>query len=276
MQKLLDLGLSAYQARAYLTLLRLGRTEAREVSRLSRVPLAKVYNVLDNLLSRGLVLAEPTSPKRFAPVPLADYFAALRAQRLREARELEDAAREVGELFRVEPEAPSFAEGRVRTLKGRGPNLQHLETLLDAAREDVLLAPSLGFFSRFQRVWPAFEAAAERGVRVRVLVDVARVPEGHRLAMTRCAQVRHREDLAQAAEPVCLLLVDGTRAHAIHHVPDDGGLLRGADVGLYLDEGALVQSLRRHVEAHWNASAAQADAAAPPEVGVTMRCARSP
>lgn len=257
MLKLREMGLSVYQARIYLALLRLGQTEAREVSRLSRVPIAKVYSVLDTLQSKGLVIAEPTTPKRFSPVPLGEYLASLRAQRLLEARELEETERALGDLFRVEPAPQASDKGRVRTLKGRIINLQQAEAMLAAARSDVLFVPSTGFFARFKREWPAFEQAAQRGVRVRVLADLARVAPEHLALMRESVQARHRSDLNDAPEPACLLIADGGCAMIVHYVPDDGGTLRGEDVGLLVAEQALVQTIQRHAESHWNASEAQ-------------------
>ncbi len=59
------LGLSAYQVRALLSLLRCGEAKASEVSELSGVPRAKIYEVLDQLAEMGLVDKIPTRPVRF-------------------------------------------------------------------------------------------------------------------------------------------------------------------------------------------------------------------
>ncbi len=59
------LGLSAYQAKALISLLKCGEAKASEVSELSGVPRAKVYEVLDQLADLGLVDKIPTRPVRF-------------------------------------------------------------------------------------------------------------------------------------------------------------------------------------------------------------------
>ena len=59
------LGLSSYQAKALISLLKCGEAKASEVSELSGVPRAKIYEVLDQLADLGLVDKIPTRPVRF-------------------------------------------------------------------------------------------------------------------------------------------------------------------------------------------------------------------
>ncbi len=59
------LGLSNYQVRALISLLKCGEAKASEVSELSGVPRAKIYEVLDQLADMGLVDKIPTRPVRF-------------------------------------------------------------------------------------------------------------------------------------------------------------------------------------------------------------------
>ncbi len=49
------LGLNSYEARAYLTLLRLGQAQASKIADEARVPRGRIYDVLKNLESKGLV-----------------------------------------------------------------------------------------------------------------------------------------------------------------------------------------------------------------------------
>ncbi|WP_456468426.1 TrmB family transcriptional regulator [Archaeoglobus sp.] len=59
------LGLSSYQAKALVSLLKCGEAKASEISELSGVPRAKVYEVLNQLVDLGLVDKIPTRPVRF-------------------------------------------------------------------------------------------------------------------------------------------------------------------------------------------------------------------
>lgn len=68
-QKLTTLGLSEYEARAYIALLRSHPATAYEVSRESGIPSSKIYQVLDKLDDRGMVaLATTGKVRQFMPL----------------------------------------------------------------------------------------------------------------------------------------------------------------------------------------------------------------
>lgn len=61
-----ELGLNDYESRAYLTVLETGIAVAREISDRSGIPYAKVYQVLDNLISKQLLIGDESRPKKFS------------------------------------------------------------------------------------------------------------------------------------------------------------------------------------------------------------------
>lgn len=63
-----ELGLSEYEAHAYVCLLRCGISTAQEVSDGADVPQPRVYDALDDLSQKGFVNVQPGRPKKFGPV----------------------------------------------------------------------------------------------------------------------------------------------------------------------------------------------------------------
>lgn len=63
-----EMGLSEYEASSYLCLLQIGVATAREVAEGADVPQSRVYDVLDNLESKGFVTIQQGRPKKFGPV----------------------------------------------------------------------------------------------------------------------------------------------------------------------------------------------------------------
>lgn len=61
---LIDQGFSEKEADVYLGLLRLGETSPQEISRISKVKRPTVYILLDNLISKGLVVKSPRGGSR--------------------------------------------------------------------------------------------------------------------------------------------------------------------------------------------------------------------
>lgn len=68
MEILRQLGLSAYEATVYSTLLDIGVAEARAIYAKANVPYGKVYTILNTLSEKGLVDIQESRPKKFLPI----------------------------------------------------------------------------------------------------------------------------------------------------------------------------------------------------------------
>ena len=62
------LGLTEYESRAYVTLVRLGVATAEQISDTGSIPLPRVYDTLVELQNKGFVLISKGRPKKFKPV----------------------------------------------------------------------------------------------------------------------------------------------------------------------------------------------------------------
>lgn len=139
---LVDLGLTRYEASAYLALIRRNHATGAEVARLAELPRQRIYDVLDSLAARGLISVQPGRPARFTARPPQEAVELLlREHRLRLDRLELDAARTADEL------QPAYEAGREED-----DPLRYIELL----REPVAIA----------RRFAELEAAAEREILV--------------------------------------------------------------------------------------------------------------
>jgi sugar-specific transcriptional regulator TrmB len=107
---LVALGLTGYEANAYVALTRRERATGAEVARLAALPRQRIYDVLDTLVARGLATVEPGRPARYAAVaPDAAVAVLLAAQRAQLDRLEHDAALAVALL------TPAYHDGRRTT-----------------------------------------------------------------------------------------------------------------------------------------------------------------
>jgi len=60
-----ELGLTEYEAKAYIALIMLGEGSVREISELSKVPASKLYEVLSKLEERGFILSSYGRPMKY-------------------------------------------------------------------------------------------------------------------------------------------------------------------------------------------------------------------
>ena len=61
----LELGLTEYESKTLSTILKLKDAEAPDISRLAQVPKTRVYDVLDKLIRRGLIIEISGRPKKY-------------------------------------------------------------------------------------------------------------------------------------------------------------------------------------------------------------------
>ena len=62
------LGLTEYEAKAYVTLIKNGTLTADKISALGRIPLPRVYDTMSSLASKGLIFVSKTRPQTFRVV----------------------------------------------------------------------------------------------------------------------------------------------------------------------------------------------------------------
>jgi sugar-specific transcriptional regulator TrmB len=122
-QRLVELGLTSYEARAYLALVRRDSSSPADVARLSRIPRQRIYDVLKTLVEKGLASHRPGPPTKYAAVAPEFAIERLTLARREELDRLERSSREL-----IDSLSPAFVEGQ----KERDP-LEYIEVLRDRA-----------------------------------------------------------------------------------------------------------------------------------------------
>jgi sugar-specific transcriptional regulator TrmB len=102
-----NLGLTRYEAGAYLALTRRGRATGAEVAKLAALPRQRIYDVLETLVERGLASIEPGRPAHYKAVSPETAVGVLVAAQRAELEHVErEAASAVARL------TPAYRAGR--------------------------------------------------------------------------------------------------------------------------------------------------------------------
>jgi len=67
-------GLSEHEAKVYVSLVKRGNAEVKNLSMSCGIPQEKVYGILKRLVDAGLVVEIPKKPRQFAPIHPANAF----------------------------------------------------------------------------------------------------------------------------------------------------------------------------------------------------------
>jgi len=127
------IGLSKYEAEAYLALLVDGPFTGYELGKRSAVPLSKSYETLERLARRGLAVVQPGDPPKYAAERADRLVARTRAEQSALMAALDTA---LADLQRADPAAEFWV------VRGRAQVLARAEALLDEARSQVVLGQS--------------------------------------------------------------------------------------------------------------------------------------
>lgn len=178
-EDLKGLGLSTYEAAAYAVLLRLGQADASVVAHKADIPFGRVYDVLNSLVDRGLLTMQEGRPKRYQAVQPRVAMSVLLAQR---KRELDDRYAELTRLAsdlekrlspKVKKDPSSFYSASVGQEESR---LFLLEKLAEASQSMDVNLEVQPYTPQDDELFDALRAAVDRGVRTRILLREADIP----------------------------------------------------------------------------------------------------
>jgi sugar-specific transcriptional regulator TrmB len=216
-RRLQDIGLNAYESRAYLVLIGHPHFKALEVAGRANIPRQKIYEVLDSLIEKGFVQVVQGKAKQFSAVePQLALEGYLRRRRESFERQLGERQRLAGLLS--DDLSAVFADGN----QGRGP-LDYLRIVTDngqiAEEYRRLLAQSEKKYLEFAKPpfavdpvgEPAVQQLASKGVECRLVYDKRVLEiEGERSKLNRLAKAGAHVKLAESL-PMKLALFDDRR-----------------------------------------------------------------
>ena len=138
------LGLTSYEAQAYMALLGRPRLSPPEVAALAKIPRQRVYDVLESLSAKGLCAVRDTAPKSYAALEPEQGLSMLGQERLSALDQERERTREAVAALSREL-APIFAAGvnqndplaYVEVLTGSARIGHRALALAEAARERV-------------------------------------------------------------------------------------------------------------------------------------------
>jgi sugar-specific transcriptional regulator TrmB len=231
--RITGLGLNEQQARAYLALLDVEHATVHDIARSSRVPRAKLYEVLDGLSRKGLLETIPGTPQRFRANALTALYDT-RAEELRaEERQLK---RTIGELMvemlpQPRDNVPEGDRDVLHLLKGRTVFLASLRQLLERTQKSLLIQAdrlALARFKLYEDIYDRLARAAGK-IELRILApeDIVLQAEGRRIHVDELVDNIRRFPVRGA--DVLTLVSDEQEIIEVHFLPNDLHPTRGSD-----------------------------------------------
>ena len=171
--QLTKLGLTMYEAKAYLALIRRGSSTAAEVARIAGVPRQRIYDVLASLVERGLASTRPGKVVKYVASAPDSAIERLVSDHRQALDRLERGANEmIGEL------APAFKAGQgvtdpldyIEVLRDRRAINERFSELQEEIKHEILVFTKPPYATPPQEEEKGLEVSRTHGAqRLRVL-----------------------------------------------------------------------------------------------------------
>jgi len=234
-----ELGLTAYESAAYLSLVKGGVLTASEVSESADVPFSKVYEVLNNLEHKGWMNIERGRPARYFAKPPVEAFEATK-RRLEEKMRIWEQAMS-GELQPLYEKREFREKPDIWILRGKASILTKLQEMLSKTGSQVMIAiPS---FARelTEEAMPLLAGLRWSSVKVQVMITSKPSRKLHGLVSD--IEVRERDDMFGGG-----VIVDGKEALLFLGEEDKPSLV------IWSNHIGLVKFAKDYFQYLWNSS----------------------
>ena len=192
--KLVKVGFSEYEAKAYVALLKESAVTGYQLSKLSGVPRSMIYEVLSKLTARGAALTlRKGGATRYAPVPAAEFLDRLHREREELIASLKDDLAGLASASDLE---------YVWNIEGHENIMAKAKEMIGQAKSHIYLAL---LPTTVPALRPMLEDAIGRGVRAVLYTTSELDLPGGRVVVTPMSE----EALSQAGGLGLILVIDG-------------------------------------------------------------------
>lgn len=177
-ESLRRIGLTSYESDAYLALLKSRELTAEEISKMTSVPITRVYGTLEQLMQKGFARIVESRPKKFHAISpeeaKREYLTHVRrnfeTNLLTMEETMRDLQRQVEPIY-VESHLQVKAEELLESLEDLRVMEQRTSEYVQEASKEVLISTAL--FSWLPKLKPRLRNVLARGVSVKILMQFA-------------------------------------------------------------------------------------------------------
>ena len=246
------LGLTEYESRAYLTLVKIGASKASELSFFAQIPRSKAYGTLKELARKGLIHVIPGKPELYSAVSPNDALMPVLSKLHRRLQDSEDIVLELNLVH----EARKYAKQDLPResvefweTSGRQPLCSRLNQALLEATESISLATTAaGLIRAYKAQSELLEKALIRGVNVRL---VAPMSPDNLLVAEQFAEIVPMRRLDQPLD-INFISVDHQLLVVIDSMPEDSSVDHGADIAVWTTNQLLIALHEQFFEHLWH------------------------
>lgn len=234
-----QLGLTEYETKACMVLIRFGRSNAEKISSIGGVPLPRVYDTMGSLVKRGLILVSKTRPQTFEIINLRKFFDILKAD---ERSMIEERIKNIDDIsskfFKIIESLPITKpdlekEDSVSFTKRRINIGEIWDELQDETKKEFLIFS--GDLSWIALRSKDISKAVKKGIDYKIICfkPIKDVIPNIKKAIKTGAELRCRDDYSNEIRGI---ISDGRKVYVIQKKPKPGADVSGLREGVHWSE----------------------------------------
>jgi sugar-specific transcriptional regulator TrmB len=246
------LGLTEYESRIYLTLVRMGPVKASELSFFGGLPRTKTYGSIKELERKGLLRVVPGKPEAYAPRSPSEVLMPMVTRLNRDLTDAEQVVQDLSVAFEsgkyIKRDSPKEAE-EFWEMEGRQNIINKLNQIFSQATRKInYCTSSLGLVRAYKAHSEYLTKAQKKGTEVRMLAPLTSETSG---VAKELAEVL---DLKILDKPFGenFTTVDSNELVVIEPKPEDLRTDRGQDQCIWTTNRLLVELHEQLFERIWN------------------------
>jgi len=214
-QTLLDLGLTEDEAKVLLFLNKKGEMKVQEVAKNVEIPRTHMYNVLQSLQSKGLVVSTIERPAKYKALSLnkaVDVLIESYKHKLRSFEKAKDAISHDWSLLQEcevvsNPELELKPEERFQIISGENAIYSRVKSMITQAAKQVDVFANLRNLAKlsYADVTDKLQELASNGIAVKILTNLA----SSQIPLEEIDRCKVREIPPHFNDKLCFIMVDG-------------------------------------------------------------------
>ncbi len=169
-------GLSEYEAKAYLSLIKEGTLEAGKLSIVSGVPRTKIYHILRKLTNSGLAVEVPGAPKKFAPNHPTKVFGSYLTEIEDKMKGLSHMISRLEASFAMPKGDDAIERDTMWIVQGMGKIIEKIKEMFIRAKESIIIiADAQRSILLYQNLGRLIEKLADKQIQVRIMTESGKI-----------------------------------------------------------------------------------------------------
>ncbi|HXY83234.1 MAG TPA: helix-turn-helix domain-containing protein [Candidatus Saccharimonadales bacterium] len=250
------LGLTEYESKIYLTLLKMGPIKASEVSFRAHVPRTKTYGSIRQLKEKNLISIFPGKPEIYfidkSPDEVLSPIVNTRETELKESKDLIQNLALVFKTKMIVKGEIRKESGELWMIEGRANIFETLNQLFLNAKKSInYFTTTNGLIRAYKANADMLEKASRRGVNVSLLANITKENVTVAREMAEIVELKNNNN-SLPPETSSFISVDSHDLVILEARPDDLSIDRGTDSSVWTNNPSLVTVHHQLFLKHWD------------------------